>query len=191
MLKKEFTQYPHHTDPYAKHRITDEELDFLYELQKEMNTQHSDMLTYPRIWVIQEPIKNYLDNVETDLRNDPDAVEYLNQIADGADLCIDCINITTPQQLYQTIQSIIKDNSLEEKYQVELINNYKVLIHGKNDIGKMNRKSASGVCGPPLPPAAQGEKPPAGWRTGGKPHKRPSADGKCRGCTCACSASCC
>lgn len=136
MLKKEFTQYPHHTDPYAKHRITDEELDFLYELQKEMNTQHSDMLTYPRIWVIQEPIKNYLDNVETDLRNDPDAVEYLNQIADGADLCIDCINITTPQQLYQTIQSIIKDNSLEEKYQVELINNYKVLIHGKNDIGK-------------------------------------------------------
>ena len=27
------------------------------------------------------------------------AVEYLNQIADGADLCIDCINITTPQQL--------------------------------------------------------------------------------------------
>lgn len=136
MFKKEFTQYPHHTDPYAKHRITDEELDFLYELQKEMNTQHSDMLTYPRIWVIQEPIKNYLDNVETDLRNDPDAVEYLNQIADGADLCIDCINITTPQQLYQTIQSIIKDNSLEEKYQVELINNYKVLIHGKNDIGK-------------------------------------------------------
>ena len=84
MLKKEFTQYQHHTDPYAKHRITDEELDFLYELQKEMNTQHSDMLTYPRIWVIQEPIKNYLDNVETDLRNDPDAVEYLNEIADGA-----------------------------------------------------------------------------------------------------------
>ena len=37
MFKKEFTQYPHHTDPYAKHRITDEELDFLYELQKEMN----------------------------------------------------------------------------------------------------------------------------------------------------------
>lgn len=29
MLKKEFTQYPHHTDPYAKHRITDEELDFV------------------------------------------------------------------------------------------------------------------------------------------------------------------
>ena len=57
MLKKEFTQYPHHTDPYAKHRITDEELDFLYELQKEMNTQHSDMLTYPRIWVIQEQSK--------------------------------------------------------------------------------------------------------------------------------------
>ena len=21
MLKKEFTQYPHHTDPYAKHRL--------------------------------------------------------------------------------------------------------------------------------------------------------------------------
>lgn len=136
MLKKEFTKYPHHADPYAKHRITDEELDFLRELQKEMNTQHTDMLTYPRIWVIQEPIKNYLDNVETDLRNDPNAVEYLNQIADGADLCIDCINMTTPQQLYQTIQDIIKDNSLEEKYQVELINNYKVLIHGKNDMGK-------------------------------------------------------
>ena len=56
MLKKEFTQYPHHTDPYAKHRITDEELDFLYELQKEMNTQDSDMRTYRRFWVIQDPI---------------------------------------------------------------------------------------------------------------------------------------
>ena len=43
MLKKEFTQYPHHTDPYAKHRITDEELDFLYELQKEMNIHVSGL----------------------------------------------------------------------------------------------------------------------------------------------------
>lgn len=34
MLKKEFTQYPHHTDPYAKHRITDEELDFCMNYRK-------------------------------------------------------------------------------------------------------------------------------------------------------------
>lgn len=136
MSKKEFTKYPHHTDPYAKHRITDEELHFLRELQKEMNTQHTDMLTYPRIWIIQEPIKNYLDNVETDLRNDPDAVEYLSQIADGADLCIDCINMTTPQQLYRTIQNIIKNDHLEEQYQVELIHDYRVLIHGRNTLGE-------------------------------------------------------
>ena len=86
MSKREFTKYPHHVDPYKKHRITDEELDFLQELQKEMNTQHTWAQADPRIWVIQEPIRKYLDNVETDLRNDPDTVEILNQITDGAEL---------------------------------------------------------------------------------------------------------
>ena len=34
MSKRESTKYPYHVDPYKKHRITDEELDFLQELQK-------------------------------------------------------------------------------------------------------------------------------------------------------------
>ena len=54
MSKREFTKYPHHVDPYKKHRITDEELDFLQELQKEMNTQNTWAQADPRIWVIQE-----------------------------------------------------------------------------------------------------------------------------------------
>ena len=54
MSKREFTKYPYHVDPYKKHRITDEELDFLQELQKEMNTQHTWAQADPRIWVIQE-----------------------------------------------------------------------------------------------------------------------------------------
>ena len=137
MSKREFTKYPHHVDPYKKHRITDEELDFLQELQKEMNTQHTWAQADPRIWVIQEPIRKYLDNVETDLRNDPDTVEILNQITDGAELYVDDIYMATPQQLYHTIQSIIKNDDLEEQYQVELIRDYRVLIHGRNDLGKV------------------------------------------------------
>lgn len=137
MSKREFTKYPHHVDPYKKHRITDEELDFLQELQKEMNTQNTWAQADPRIWVIQEPIRKYLDNVETDLRNDPDTVEILNQIADGAELYVDDIHMATPQQLYHTIQSIIKNDDLEEQYQVELIRDYRVLIHGRNDLGEV------------------------------------------------------
>lgn len=137
MSKREFTKYPHHVDPYKKHRITDEELDFLQELQKEMNTQNTWAQADPRIWVIQEPIRKYLDNVETDLRNDPDTVEILNQIADGAELYVDDIHMATPQQLYHTIQSIIKNDDLEEQYQVELIHDYRVLIHGRNDLGEI------------------------------------------------------
>ena len=137
MSKREFTKYPHHVDPYKKHRITDEELDFLQELQKEMNTQNTWAQADPRIWVIQEPIRKYLDNVETDLRNDPDTVEILNQIADGAELYFDDIHMATPQQLYHTIQSIIKNDDLEEQYQVELIRDYRVLIHGRNDLGEV------------------------------------------------------
>ena len=137
MSKREFTKYPHHVDPYKKHRITDEELDFLQELQKEMNTQNTWAQADPRIWVIQEPIRKYLDNVETDLRNDPDTVEILNQIIDGAELYVDDIYMATPQQLYHTIQSIIKNDDLEEQYQVELIRDYRVLIHGRNDLGEV------------------------------------------------------
>lgn len=137
MSKREFTKYPYHVDSYKKHRITDEELDFLQELQKEMNTQHTWAQADPRIWVIQEPVKKYLDNIETDLRNDPDTVEILNQIADGAELYIDDVHMATPQQLYQAIQNIIKGDDLGEKYQVELIHDYRVLIHGRNDLGKI------------------------------------------------------
>jgi len=61
MSKREFAKYPYHVDSYKKHRITDEELDFLQELQKEMNTQHTWDQADPRIWVIQEPeIKNWI-----------------------------------------------------------------------------------------------------------------------------------
>lgn len=137
MSKKEFTKYPHHTDSYAKHRITDEELDFLQELQKEMNTQDTWGQGGQCIWVIQEPKKRYFDSIETDLRNDPDTVEILNQIADGAELYVDDIQMTTPQQLYTTIQKIITNDQLEEKYQVELIHDYRVLIHGRNDLGEV------------------------------------------------------
>ena len=137
MSKKEFTKYPHHTDLYAKHRITDEELDFLQELQKEMNTQDTWYQGGQCIWVIQESKKRYFDDIDTDLRNDPNTVEILNQIADGTELYIDDIHMTTPQQLYTTIQKIITNDQLEEKYQVELIDDYRVSIRGRNDLGEV------------------------------------------------------
>lgn len=52
----------YHEDDIEKHRITDEEISFLKELQKEMNTQDNVSQANPRFWVIKGTEKLY--NVE-------------------------------------------------------------------------------------------------------------------------------
>lgn len=49
----------YHPDTLEKHRITKEEIDFLKELQKEMNTQDTVGQAAPRFWVIQGTEREY------------------------------------------------------------------------------------------------------------------------------------
>ena len=55
----------YHEDNIKKHKITDEELGFLKELQKELNTQDMICQANPRFWVIKGTEKIY--HVEDDI----------------------------------------------------------------------------------------------------------------------------
>ncbi|MGF7010659.1 hypothetical protein M2146_001183 [Lachnospiraceae bacterium PF1-22] len=49
----------YHKDTVKKHKITKEELEFLMQLQKEMNTQDHVCQADPRYWVIKGTIREY------------------------------------------------------------------------------------------------------------------------------------
>lgn len=81
----------HHEDDVTKHKITDEELQFLSDLQKELNTQDYVSQADPRFWVIKgsEKIYHVEDDVDGYELYDPDgcvvvasdtieAYEYIN-----------------------------------------------------------------------------------------------------------------
>lgn len=130
MSKRNFTTGPYHADPYKKHRITDEELDFLQELQKEMNTQDTCGQGNPRIWVIREPARRLFE-IDRDITEDEDAIPYLEEISDGSELYIDGWFMKDHKKLYDTISKIIKDDHLEQKYEV-VSKNGQVVIYAKN-----------------------------------------------------------
>lgn len=50
----------YHEDTVEKHKITKEEIEFLKELQKEMNTQDTVGQADPRFWVIARTKKEYV-----------------------------------------------------------------------------------------------------------------------------------
>ena len=50
----------YHEDTVEKHKITKEEIEFLKELQKEMNTQDTVSQADPRFWVIAGAKKEYV-----------------------------------------------------------------------------------------------------------------------------------
>ena len=54
-----------HEDEVEKHNITNEELEFLHELQKELNTQDTVSQANPRFWVIKGTERLYrVDDAE-------------------------------------------------------------------------------------------------------------------------------
>lgn len=81
----------YHPDTTPKHNITDDELKFLQELQKELNTQDHVSQADPRFWVIMGQEKQvvpdgYEDNV---VLYDNDAAE---ELAEGIDNIIKFLN---------------------------------------------------------------------------------------------------
>lgn len=88
----------YHEDTTQKHQITQEEIKFLKELQKEMNTQDHLSQADPRFWVIKGTEKEY--GVETGYE-------------DGADLVDeDCCEVIATDM--ESAMQYIRDNLLDE-----------------------------------------------------------------------------
>jgi hypothetical protein len=69
----------YHKDETEKHEITGEELEFLYNLQKEMNTQDHVSQADPRFWVIKGSEKLHRVECEEDgieLYDEYEAIPY-------------------------------------------------------------------------------------------------------------------
>ena len=58
-MAKYWKHLEYHEDTVEKHKITEDEIRFLKELQKEMNTQDSCGQADPRYWVIRDFDKVY------------------------------------------------------------------------------------------------------------------------------------
>lgn len=59
-MKRRDKMLEHRKGVVEKHKITQEEIDFLKELQKEMNTQDTDCQAAPRFWVVIQETKEYV-----------------------------------------------------------------------------------------------------------------------------------
>ncbi len=88
----------YHEDTTEKHSLTVEEIQFLLNLQNEMNTQDHLGQADPRFWVIKGTEKEY--GIETGYE-------------DGSDL-VDSENSTTHATDMESVAEYIKDNLLDE-----------------------------------------------------------------------------
>lgn len=76
-----FFELRYHEDNVEKHSITQEDIGFLKELQKEMNTQDHLSQADPRYWTIRDYEKIYGEDL-----NNSDGIE-LYDIEDGKSVC--------------------------------------------------------------------------------------------------------
>lgn len=80
-MAKFWNDLKYHNDTTEKHEITEEEIDFLKELQKEMNTQDEFGQANPRYWVIRD----YGEIYGQDLNNPDGYILYC--VKDGEEIC--------------------------------------------------------------------------------------------------------
>lgn len=80
-MAKYWEHLEYHEDTVEKHKITEDEIRFLKELQKEMNTQDSCGQADPRYWVIRD-----FDKVYGEKLNNPDGLTVYNS-DDGNEVC--------------------------------------------------------------------------------------------------------
>lgn len=86
-MAKFWENLKYHEDTIAKRPITNEEIQFLTELQKEMNTQDNLGQADPRYWVIRDFAKAYgnkLNNYDGVCIYDPNACVTICEIENGA-----------------------------------------------------------------------------------------------------------
>lgn len=80
-MAKYWEHLEYHEDTVEKHKITEDEICFLKDLQKEMNTQDSCEQADPRYWVIRD-----FDKVYGEKLNNPDGLTVYNS-DDGNEVC--------------------------------------------------------------------------------------------------------
>ena len=81
-MAKYWENLEYHEDTVEKHKITEDEIRFLKELQKEMNTQDNLGQADPRYWVIRD-----FDKVYGERLNNPDGFtvydsDYGNEVCE-------------------------------------------------------------------------------------------------------------
>ena len=89
----------HHEDEIEKHKITDEELKFLSDLQKELNTQDNLSQANPRFWIIRGSEKEY------NIAGDSDGFELYDR---------DCCDSVAENM--EGIAEYLRESILEEVY---------------------------------------------------------------------------
>lgn len=83
----------YHKDDIEKHKITKEEIEFLKNLQREMNTQDHVSQADPRFWVIKGSTRDYgkgdnweiIHDGDTIAENMEDAFDYLGELLEDSD----------------------------------------------------------------------------------------------------------
>lgn len=80
-MAKYWENLEYHEDTVEKHKITEDEIRFLKELQKEMNTQDNLGQADPRYWVIRDFCKVYGEKL-----NNPDGFT-VHELYDGYEVC--------------------------------------------------------------------------------------------------------
>lgn len=80
-MAKYWEHLEYHEDTVEKHKITEDEIQFLKKLQKEMNTQDNCGQADPRYWVIRD-----FDKVYGEKLNNPDGFTVYDS-DDGNDVC--------------------------------------------------------------------------------------------------------
>lgn len=80
-MAKYWEHLEYHEDTVEKHKITEDEIRFLKELQKEMNTQDNLGQADPRYWVIRDFSKVYGERL-----NNPDGFTVFDS-DDGSEVC--------------------------------------------------------------------------------------------------------
>lgn len=124
-MAKYWENLEYHEDTVEKHKITEDEIRFLKELQKEMNTQDNLRQADPRYWVIRD-----FDKVYGERLNNPDGFtvydsDYGNEVCE-----IEYRTITTSEM----VDEILKELKAQE---YELSDDDKQVIEDSYDFDSL------------------------------------------------------
>lgn len=133
-MAKYWEHLKYHEDTVAKEKLSNEDIKFLKELQKEINTEYTGGTANPRYWVIRQPERIY--HVDED---DADCFEYIDE-RDRHELTLEDLKDKLEFLCDDNLKSVeIKDGVLTFEYfeaWLEDVEEYKVDYDNFNRDGR-------------------------------------------------------